>query len=402
MLFNYKIVDQKGKVSTGQIQANSASEARARLANQNATVLDLTEISQKISKNNTEFSFGRVRLVDKMMFAKHLSVMIKAGMPIDDGLETLASQSSTAMSTKIKIILAEVRQGSSLSNALRKLPKVFDSMFVNMVMAGEAGGKLEKNLEIVATQQAKNYTLRSKIKSAMMYPTVIFFAIIGLIIVISVFVLPKLLGFFTTLKADLPISTKILLFASQFFVKYWVWILVAVIMFVLLIKLMNKFVVTRFFLHQIILKIPIFGKISRNLNLAIFCRSLSSLLNSGVTIDQSLNIVADTVTNDVYKKRITLIYHQVLQGLAMSDILNKDKYFPVLLSRMTRVGERSGKLSETLDYLADFYETEVDNVTKNLSTMLEPALLIFIGLIVGFVAMSIINPIYELTSRVGR
>ncbi|KKP89004.1 MAG: hypothetical protein UR94_C0044G0004 [Parcubacteria group bacterium GW2011_GWA2_36_10] len=253
----------------------------------------------------------------------------------------------------------------------------------------------------MAVQQAKNYTLRSKIKAAMMYPTVVFFAIIGLIGVISAFVLPKLLGFFTTLHAKLPISTRILLASSQFLVKYWAWILIFIIALVITVKVMGKFAKTRLIIHQIILKIPIFGKIGRNLNLAIFCRSLSSLLNSGVTIDQALHIVADTVTNDVYKQRITLVYHQVLQGLAMSDILAKDKHFPILLSRMARVGERSGKLSETLDYLADFYETEVDNVTKNLSTMLEPALLVFIGLVVGFVAMSIINPIYELTSKVG-
>ncbi len=401
MLFIYKIADQAGKITTGQIEASSNNEARARLASQNGTVLNLVEAKAKTSITKAEFTFGRVKLIDKMVFAKHLAIMIKAGMPLDEGLETLMVQSSAAMSAKIKVILADVRQGNSLSSALRKIPKVFDSMFVNMVMAGEAGGKLEQNLEIVAVQQAKNYTLRSKIKAAMMYPTVVFFAIIGLIGVISAFVLPKLLGFFTTLHAKLPISTRILLASSQFLVKYWAWILIFIIALVITVKVMGKFAKTRLIIHQIILKIPIFGKIGRNLNLAIFCRSLSSLLNSGVTIDQALHIVADTVTNDVYKQRITLVYHQVLQGLAMSDILAKDKHFPILLSRMARVGERSGKLSETLDYLADFYETEVDNVTKNLSTMLEPALLVFIGLVVGFVAMSIINPIYELTSKVG-
>jgi len=401
MLFIYKIADQAGKITTGQIEASSNNEARARLASQNGTVLNLVEAKARTSITKAEFTFGRVKLIDKMVFAKHLAIMIKAGMPLDEGLETLMVQSSAAMSAKIKVILADVRQGNSLSSALRKIPKVFDSMFVNMVMAGEAGGKLEQNLEIVAVEQAKNYTLRSKIKAAMMYPTVVFFAIIGLIGVISAFVLPKLLGFFTTLHAKLPISTRILLASSQFLVKYWAWILIFIIALVITVKVMGKFAKTRLIIHQIILKIPIFGKIGRNLNLAIFCRSLSSLLNSGVTIDQALHIVADTVTNDVYKQRITLVYHQVLQGLAMSDILAKDKHFPILLSRMARVGERSGKLSETLDYLADFYETEVDNVTKNLSTMLEPALLVFIGLVVGFVAMSIINPIYELTSKVG-
>jgi len=302
----------------------------------------------------------------------------------------------------LKKVSVHIKQGNPLSAALKKYPRVFDNMFVNMIAAGEASGRLEKNLEIVAIQQSKNYTLRSKIKAAMLYPSVVFFAILGLLVVISVFVLPKLLGFFTTLNATLPLSTKILMAGSDFFVSYWPQFFGGIILFIIAIKVMARFGGTRFVLHQIILKLPIFSKISRNMNLAIFCRSLASLLDSGITIDQALRITADTVTNDVYKKRITIIYHQLLKGTSFSEIVAKDKHFPILISRMGKVGERSGTLSETLEYLADFYETEVDETTKNLSTMLEPALLVTIGLVVGFVAMSIINPIYELTSKVGR
>jgi type IV pilus assembly protein PilC len=401
MLFSYQIATQKGKIVKGKIEATNLAEARTKLGAKGGNLLKIVPTKNKVGLQ-MNISFGRVRLLDKMVFAKHLSVMIKAGMPLDEALDTLIQQSSSALSNLLKKISAHVKQGNSLSAALKKFPRVFDSMFVNMIAAGEASGRLEKNLEIVATQQSKNYTLRSKIKAALLYPMVIFIAILGLMVVISVFVLPKLLGFFTTLNATLPLSTKILMWGSNFFVSYWPQFFGSIILFIIMLKIMARFGGTRFVLHKLILKLPIFGKISRNMNLAIFCRSLASLLDSGITIDQALRITSDTVTNDVYKKRISIVYHQLLKGTSLSDILSKDDHFPVLISRMGRVGERSGTLSETLDYLADFYETEVDTTTKNLSTMLEPALLVTIGLVVGFVAMSIINPIYELTSKVGR
>lgn len=401
MWFSYQIVNKKGKVISGNLESKTLESARTYLAEKLGTILTLTEIA-KPTKAGMDITFGNVRLMDKMIFAKHLAIMIRSGMPLDEALDTLSQQSSPVMAKKIKNILLDIKQGNSLASALKKQKRVFDSMFINMVAAGEASGQLEKNLDIVAVQQEKNYTLRSKIKAAMLYPSVIFMAIIGLMTVIAIFVLPKLIGFFSTLNATLPLSTKILLAGSDFFVAYWPFIIGGMIFLVIAIRFMSRFAKTRFVLHVILLRIPIFGKISKNMNLAIFCRSLSSLLGSGITIDQALNIVSDTVTNDFYKRRINIIYHQVLTGSALSEVLLKDKNFPILVSRMTKVGERSGKLSETLDYLADFYETEVDNTTKNLSTMLEPALLVFIGLAVGFVAISIINPIYELTSKVGK
>jgi type IV pilus assembly protein PilC len=403
MLFAYQIANKKGKITKGTIEAGDLNAARNKLGLKGGNVISLqpTKKSSK-KKRSLNITIGRVKLVDKMMFAKHLSVMIKAGMPLDESLDTLMQQSSPPLAKRLKKILADVRQGNPLSGALRKHSRVFDTMFINMVAAGEIGGKLEENLEIVALQQSKNHALRSKIKAAMLYPTVVFFAILGLIAVISAFVLPKLIGFFTTLNATLPVSTKILIGSSTFFVDNWAPLFLSIIVFLIALKLMSRFPASRFVLHNIILRLPIFGGISKNMNLAIFCRSLGSLLNSGITIDQALKIVAETVTNDLYNKRITILHHQLLQGKSLSEILSRDKHFPLLISRMSKVGERSGTLAETLDYLADFYENEVDTVTKNLSTMLEPALLVTIGLTVGFVAMSIINPIYELTSKVGR
>jgi len=189
---------------------------------------------------------------------------------------------------------------------------------------------------------------------------------------------------------------------SGFFSTYWWLVLALIVVIVVGIRIMSRIPGTRLILHKIILGLPVIGKISKNMNLALFCRTLSSLLNSGIPIDNALQIVSQTLTNDVYKKEVTKIYHTILKGTSLADAISNKDLFPTIVGRMSKVGERSGNLSDVLDYLADFYELEVDTTTKNLSSMLEPILLAFIGLVVAFVAMSIINPIYDLTSKVGR
>jgi type IV pilus assembly protein PilC len=405
MLFSYQITDSKGKISGGEIEASSLVEAKNILASKEGTVIYLSELSKsKIKKKGgaKSITFGKIKMLEKVMFAKHLSVMIKSGMSIDGALEVLAEGASPLMAKRLEEILVDVRKGNSLSSALKKYPRDFDLLFVNMVAVGEKGGTLSKNLNLLSVQQQKSYELKNKIKSAAMYPTIILLAIFGLIAVISVFVLPKITGFFTTLKVELPLTTRILIATSNFFSDYWWLVLIFVVAILAALKIMSRIPGTRFILHNITLHLPVVGKISKNMNLALYCRTLSSLLDSGIPIDNALQIVSQTLTNDVYKREVTKIYHSILKGTSLADSIKNKDLFPSIVSRMSKVGERSGNLSEVLDYLADFYELEVDTTTKNLSTMLEPILLAFIGLVVAFVAMSIINPIYDLTSKVGR
>lgn len=404
MLFSYQISDNKGKISTGTIEADTRQQARNQLALKDGVLISL-ELSGRAKKSKAhkkgEIIFGHVKLLEKVMFAKHLSVMIKAGMSIDGALEVLRDNASPVMARTLTDVLAHVRKGNTLASALKEHSKDFDKLFVNMVAAGEKGGNLAKNLELLSIQQKKFYELKNKIKAASLYPTIIIIAIVGLTAVVSKFVLPKIVGFFNTLNFELPITTRILISSANFFSKYWLWMLIAIVLFMIVWRVLLRFRASRLQIHQFYLKTPIFGKLTANMNLALFCRTLSSLLSSGITIDQSLQITADTMTSEVYKKNIIEIYHKVLKGNSLSDSMAHNKHFPSIVSRMTKVGEESGNLEEVLDYLADFYELEVDNITKNLSTVLEPALLVFIGLVVGFVAMAIINPIYDLTSKLG-
>lgn len=403
MLFSYKISDSKNKMTTGTVEASSRQQARNQLVLKEGVLLSLEPVGRaegQVKAGGGQIFFGRIKLLEKVMLAKHLAVMIKAGMSIDGSLEVLKDNASPAMTRILSGVLVDVRKGNTLSSSLKKYSKDFDLLFINMVAAGEKGGNLAKNLELLSVQQQKSYELRGKIKAAAMYPSVVLLAIVALTAVVSKFVLPKIVNFFTSLDVQLPISTRILIASAGFFAKYWLVIVIIIIAIITAWSVMLRFVGTRLVLHKLILRVPIIGKLVANMNLALFCRTLASLLNSGITIDQALQIVAQTMTSEVYRQQTVSIYHRVLKGNSLSDSISNKQYFPRIVPRMSRVGEESGNLSEVLDYLADYYELEVDTTTKNLSTMLEPILLVAIGLVVGFVAMSIINPIYDLTNKI--
>lgn len=403
MIFAYQLTDNKGKLSKGRVEAANIQEARNRLALQDGTIVSLEAVIKKqgsvlLSK---QLAIGHMRLLDRIMFAKHLAVMIRSGMSIDSAFEVLVDNPSALVASRMKGILEEIRHGHSLADALKKYPKDFDNLFINMVAVGESSGTLAKNLDLLSIQQHKAYDLRNKLKAASIYPTIIIVGVIILISIVSKVVLPKLTGFFVSLGTDLPLSTKIMMAVAGFFVKQWGLVIGLLVLVFVAIIVMGRYYVTRLWLHYTLLKLPLIGKITSHVNLALFCRTTSSLLTSGIPIDQALKIVSDTLTNAVYREQIVIVYHSVLKGNSLADSMVNKKYFPTMLHRMTKVGENSGNLNEVLNYLADFYEEDVDNATKNFSNVLEPALLVAIGLTVGFAAISIIQPIFKLISVTG-
>lgn len=402
MQFNYKLTDNKGKISKGKLEAANIQEARNRLALQEGTLVSLEQRGQeKEGALKKQLIIGNMRLVDRVMMSKHLSVMIKSGMSIDSALEVLGDSAAPLIRDRMAGLLNEVRKGNSFANALKKYPKDFNKLFVNMVAVGESSGTLARNLEILAVQQHKTYELRSKIKAASIYPIIVLVAVLGLMTMVSTLVLPKLKTFFTALGDNMPPLTRFLQAASGFLSSYWWLIITCVVGIVILGQVLERFYNTRLWLHYFYLKIPVVGHIIRQMNLALYCRTMASLLNSGITIDQSLKIVSDTLTNAVYREQLLIVYHNILKGNALSDAMANRHYFPPMLFRMIKVGENSGNLSEVLDYLADFYEEGVDNAAKNFSSTLEPVLLIMIGLTVGVVALGIIQPIFKLMELSG-
>lgn len=341
---------------------------------------------------------------EKLLFTKHLAVMVKAGLPIDQVFETLFEQTNSIYFKKIiKSILIDINNGQSLTKSLSKFPKIFDDFFVNMIKVGEESGTLSETLDFLADQLSKNYNLKKKVKNALLYPEIVL--IITFIIGggISIFVLPKLTDLFSSFEVELPVITKILLWFANLMKNYGILIFAVVILLIIIFLNLIRITPIKFWWHKTILKIPIVGKTSKYGQFSQFTRNLGILLKSGVPINDGLNITSQTMTNNYFKFLLKKIAKQVEQGTSISDALREDdfKIFPSLISKMIDVGEKTGKLDEVLIYLSDFYEEEMDNISKNLSVTLEPIMLIVIGSIVAFVALAIILPIYQLTGNIG-
>lgn len=361
------------------------------------------QLKKKKNLLETDVSIGGVSLTQKALFAKHLSVMLKSGLTIVEALEIAADSAQGKLKKVLMGVLKSVKSGQSLSSSFGRYPKVFSATFVSATMAGESSGTLEESLETLAEQLEKEKELTSKIKGAMLYPLVVMTAAFALGIAVTFLVLPKITPLFEGMKMELPITTRALIWFSHFVQAYtWPLFFGLVGGTIFLVWLLRRKFVNPF-THWLFLKLPILKKISFNSNLARFCRTLGTLLKSGLNIDEALEITKDTLGNHYYKKSLAQVSQRIGKGSKLSDNLAQFKnLFPKMTIRMIYVGEESGRLEEVLLYLADFYEVEVDTATKSLSTAVEPILLAFIGLMVGFLALSIITPIYNITGNIQR
>ncbi|MFZ2716277.1 MAG: type II secretion system F family protein [Minisyncoccia bacterium] len=358
-----------------------------------------------IIKNHTvrkSITFGKLSMKDQIFFVKRLSFLIKAGIPILESLNIIREQTKKGFYKKIlDSVILDISNGQYLSTSLQKFRKSFGDFSINIISFGESTGILSENLEYLAEELRKKHELRRKIVGAMIYPIVVLLATFGIIAFLMLFLFPKITPIFQSIGADLPISTKIVMSISIFLKKYG-GILLGVILTVsilisLLIKKSRKF---KYFFDELMLKIPIVGGVIRQYNLSNSTRTIGLLLKSGITVSEALPITSKTTGNEVYKKEFGNIAHIVNKGEKISTYLKtKPKYFPPIMNQIVAVGERSGNLSNSLIYLSEIYESEVDDFTKNLSSMIEPFLMIFMGLLVGFIAISIITPIYSITSH---
>ncbi|MEK7146654.1 MAG: type II secretion system F family protein [Patescibacteria group bacterium] len=343
--------------------------------------------------------FLRIPLAEKILFTKHLSMMIQAGMPEIDSLRLIRRQArSRSFIFILDKVLKDLENGQFLSVSLSQFIHIFGDLFINIIKIGEASGTLAENLNYLSTELKKSQQLRQKIRSAIIYPIVILVATVGVTGALVFFVLPKIMPIFASLNVKLPLTTRILIGFSNALYNYWHWILLGLAVLAIIFILLLKIRMIRFGIHRILIFIPIIGSISKSANMANFSRTLGLLLKSGVTIVEALNIAADSLPNLVYKREIHNTAQRVKSGESINKYLSEqEQFFPPTISRMIEVGETTGNLDNNLLYLAEFYENEVDETTKNLSSILEPLMLLVMGGIVGFVAVSIITPIYEVT-----
>lgn len=343
-----------------------------------------------------------VSIKEKIFFAKHLSVMLKAGIPIHEAIAALEEQAATASLKHIlRTCMADVAGGELLATGLEKFPGTFDAFFVNVVRVGETSGTLSESLLYIATQLEKTREIQSKIRAALVYPIIVFVGALGMGGYLAFFILPKLLPLFTSLNTELPTTTKILLASTNFMIQHWPWVIGAIIVVVIAFLLALRIRKFRKFIHRSFLIIPLIRTLSREIQSTQFALILGTLLTAGVKVVPAMRITANSLKNLVFSDFLNEVANHVERGETIGSQLKvARKLFSRTTTSMIEVGERTGRLSESALTLAEFSEKEVDNLMKNLSALIEPFVLILVGVIVGFIAFSIISPIYQLTEAV--
>lgn len=348
-------------------------------------------------------SLRPIKLLDKITFLKNLSVMIRAGLPVSRCLRILETQTPNPRFAKIIAdISRQVEGGISLADSLSKYPNVFSPIFVNMIRVGEASGGLEQNLTYLGEQMQRDYDLMSKARGAMTYPIVVMVALGIVGFLMFTFVLPKLTSTFKDFNAELPFMTKVVIGLVDVFANFGILILAIAIAAVVAFIFWRKTTSGKKVIHKVVLYLPIFSGIVIKINLARFVRVFSSLIKSGMPIVEALEASSQVVGNIYYQKVISDAASKVRIGSPLSTAFKKEpKLFPNLVIQMMEVGEESGTTDTILTEVANFYEAEVDQTMKNLSSILEPVIMMVIGVVVGFLAVALITPIYNITQNIG-
>ncbi|OGY42864.1 MAG: hypothetical protein A2729_03040 [Candidatus Buchananbacteria bacterium RIFCSPHIGHO2_01_FULL_39_14] len=396
--FRYKAVDINNREKIGMIQAASAEVAANVLADQNLTILSLGE--EKISPWERSLKFlNRIKVKDLVVFSRQLSVIISASIPLVPGLKILISQTENpALKSVVSEVADEVEGGAKLSSALTRHHDVFSDFFINLIKSGETSGKLDEVLNYLADQQEKDYDLISKIRGAMIYPG---FIIGGLTVVgalMMIFVIPQLTAVLQESGVALPVSTRILIGTSDFLARFWWLLLLIFISLIGALRILINKPKGRKIWDNFKLRLPIFGKILEKIILVRFARSLHTLITGGVPLTRGLEIVSAVVGNEVYRGLIQETIKEVEDGNSIASIFLTSKRVPPMVSQMLNLGEKTGRLDEILDKLANFFTREVGNLVNNLVTLLEPLVMMVMGIAVGILVSAIILPMYNLAA----
>ncbi|NMB47859.1 type II secretion system F family protein [Candidatus Kuenenbacteria bacterium] len=340
-----------------------------------------------------------ISLRDKIFFVQNLRIMIKGGLSLGAALQTVAEQiSNKYFKEVIGNVWKEVESGVTFSQALEKYPKVFSDLFINMIKSGELSGNLEQVLERLHIQMKRDHDLISKVKGAMIYPAVVLIAMVGIGTAMIIFVVPKLIAIFEEFRAQLPLPTRILIGISKFITGHGLIVAGGLFLFVFLFTKFYQSQSGKKFFHKLFLKLPVMANIVKKINLARFCRTASSLLKTDIPIVQSLKITSLVVGNIYYRAALVDASQKITKGLQINKVLSDyPKLFPPTVIQMLKVGEESGAVEEVLDEVAQFYEEDINQVMETLPSIIEPILILVLGLGVGGMAVAVIMPMYSLT-----
>lgn len=398
-LFNYRARDEKGVVKKGSVEAGSEVQAAEILHRNRLVVLKLQPEEAGVNFENFIPFLRRVSGKELVIFSRQLSTLINAKVPIVQSLEILQEQ---VASRKLRVVLEEmtddIEGGKSLSDSIVKFPHVFSNLYLNMVKAGEISGKLDESLEYLADQQEKDYELSSKIRGALTYPIFIVSAIVVVGALMFVFVLPQMVGVLKEAGVQLPATTRVLIFLTEAVQSYGVFILLAFVGLIVGLQFYVRSEGGRAIWDALKIKTPVFGKLLKNIYMDRLSRNLSTLVGGGIPIVQALYTVADIVGNGVYKRIIMDAASEVETGKAIASVFAESEEIPKIVTQMVKVGEETGSLHEIMGKLANFYDKEVAKMLGTLTTLLEPIIMILLGLAVAVMVAGILLPIYNLAS----
>ena len=401
--FSYTAIGKTGEKVKGSEVAEDERKLARLLREKGLIVTTIKSGEEKkrfISSVSFFEGFRGVSLTDKLLFTRNLQVMVEAGIPLPKSLDVLAAQTknkrfkATMMDVKKQVV-----QGKSLSEALGEYPKIFPELFFNMVKVGEESGTLEQVLGQLTLQLERQHELRSKVVGALLYPAVIVCAMIGIGILMLVVVVPQLAAVFKDLGVELPLTTRLVIGLGTFMAERWYVLFPAILAFLFVVFQLTKTKPGKRVTDTIFLKLPIVSGVIQKANAALMTRTLSSLISSGVPIVRSLEITSRVVGNVYFRDSLASAAKEVGKGAKLSDSLQAySSVYPIIVIQMISVGEETGETGKILAKLADFFEEEVTTVTKNLTSVIEPLLMLVIGAVVGFFAISMIQPMYSLLS----
>jgi type IV pilus assembly protein PilC len=396
--YEWKGKNRSGEKKTGVIVSQNKEDVRRELQRRNITVTSIKEQGKEI--NLPSFG-GGVKQKDVAVFTRQFSVMIDAGLPLIQCLELLGSQQKNKnFGSMIQNVRADVESGSTLADAMKKNPKAFDQLYVNMVAAGEAGGILDQILERLSVYIEKAVKLKSQVKSALMYPAIIIIVAVGIVALIMYKVIPTFTAMFESSGVELPGITLFTISISKAVESYAVPFLFVMALLVFFLNRYHKTYRGRRILDRLLLLVPVIGMLLQKISIARFCRTLSTLSAAGVPILDGIEITARTSGNAIIEDALMGVKKEVEEGKTISDPLSKISLFPQMVVSMIGVGEATGALDTMLSKIADFYEDEVDIAVAGLMSILEPILILWLGGVIGFIVVSLYLPIFKLASTV--
>jgi type IV pilus assembly protein PilC len=402
-IFHYKALNKEGSSYEGTMEAADRFAVYRKIRESGDSVIFATEERGRAARLFSNIGFGsKVKQHDKIIFARNLAAMIEAGLPVTRALAVMEKQAKQrALKITLKDLIDDVTKGKSLSESMKSKEETFSPLMISMVKAGEESGNLAGSLKVVALQMDKAYTLAKKVRGALMYPAVIVVIMIGIATLLLIFMVPTLTATFKGLGIELPIATRAVIAVSDFLREQWYIALAGVIGLVVSFVAFWRSRAGKRFFDSVFLRVPLIGGIVKEVNAARTTRTLSSLLSSGVDVVVALGVTADVLQNGYYKAIVSEAQQAIEKGDPMSMVFIKhERLYPIFVGEMMSVGEETGKMADMLLGVAEFYEQEVDQKTKDMSTLIEPFLMVLMGIAVGFFAISMLAPTYSLVDAI--